>query len=77
MVTELMNWRSAFAPPGIVPEERKTFADVIEKTLKSKEWAEFLQGPRHPGPASEQRRPGLTGSSRSGCSRPSYTLIIH
>jgi putative tricarboxylic transport membrane protein len=43
MDVELMNWRSIVAPPGITPEQRKTLADAIEKTVKSKEWAEVLK----------------------------------
>jgi putative tricarboxylic transport membrane protein len=43
MDVELMNWRSVVAPPGITPEQRKTLADAVEKTIKSKEWAEVLK----------------------------------
>ena len=43
MDVELMNWRSVVAPPGITPEQRKTLADAVEKTVKSKEWAEVLK----------------------------------
>ena len=43
MDVELMNWRSIVAPPGITPEQRKTLADAIEKTVKSKEWTEVLK----------------------------------
>ena len=43
MDVELMNWRSVVAAPGITPEQRKTLADAVEKTVKSKEWAELLK----------------------------------
>jgi putative tricarboxylic transport membrane protein len=43
MDVELMNWRSVVAPPGITPEQRKTLSDAVEKTVKSKEWAEVLK----------------------------------
>jgi putative tricarboxylic transport membrane protein len=43
MDVELMNWRSVVAAPGITPEQRKVLADAIEKTVKSKEWAEVLK----------------------------------
>jgi putative tricarboxylic transport membrane protein len=43
MDIELMNWRSVVAAPGITPEQRKTLADAVEKTVKSKEWAELLK----------------------------------
>jgi putative tricarboxylic transport membrane protein len=43
MDVEVVNWRSVVAPPGITPEQRKRLADAIEKTVKSKEWAELLK----------------------------------
>ena len=43
MDVEVVNWRSVVAPPGISPEQRKTLADAVEKTVKSKEWTELLK----------------------------------
>jgi putative tricarboxylic transport membrane protein len=43
MDVEVVNWRSVVAAPGITPEQRKSLADAIEKTVKSKEWAELLK----------------------------------
>src|SRR5215218_4068089 len=40
---EVVNWRAVVAGPSITPEQRKTFADAVEKTVKSKEWAEILK----------------------------------
>ena len=38
-----MNWRAVVAGPGITLEQRKTLADAVEKTVRSKEWAEILK----------------------------------
>ena len=43
MDVEVVNWRAVIAGPGITPEHRKTLADTVEKTVKSKEWAELLK----------------------------------
>jgi putative tricarboxylic transport membrane protein len=43
MDVEVVNWRAVVAGPGITPEQRKTLADAVEKTVKSKEWAELLK----------------------------------
>ena len=43
MDVEVVNWRAVVAGPGITPEHRKTLADAVEKTVKSKEWAELLK----------------------------------
>jgi putative tricarboxylic transport membrane protein len=43
MDVEVVNWRAVVAGPGITPEQRKTLADAVEKTVKSKEWAEILK----------------------------------
>jgi putative tricarboxylic transport membrane protein len=43
MDVEVVNWRSVVAPPGITAEQRKALAAVVEKTVKSKEWAELIK----------------------------------
>jgi putative tricarboxylic transport membrane protein len=43
MDVEVVNWRSVVAPPGITAEQRKALADAVEKTVKSKEWAELIK----------------------------------
>ena len=43
MDVEVVNWRAVVAGPGITPEHRKTLDDAVEKTVKSKEWAELLK----------------------------------
>jgi putative tricarboxylic transport membrane protein len=43
MDVEVVNWRAVVAGPGITPEQRKTLADAVEKTVKSREWAEILK----------------------------------
>ena len=40
---EIVNWRAIMGAPGITPEQRKAAADMIEKMVKSKEWAEVLK----------------------------------
>lgn len=43
MNVEVVNWRAVMAAPDITAEQRKTLTDMIEKTVKSKEWAEILK----------------------------------
>jgi putative tricarboxylic transport membrane protein len=40
---ELINWRSIVAAPGITADQRKALADLIDKTVKSKEWQDILK----------------------------------
>jgi putative tricarboxylic transport membrane protein len=39
----LTNWRSVVAAPGITPEQRTTFDQLMERTVKSKAWQEQLK----------------------------------
>jgi putative tricarboxylic transport membrane protein len=39
---ELQNWRSVFAAPGISAAQRAGLAEVVEKMVKSKAWADQL-----------------------------------
>ena len=34
----LVNWRGVSAPPGITPEQRKAYLDLIDKMVKSPGW---------------------------------------
>lgn len=43
MKLEIANWRSVVAPPGITPEQRKALIDLVDKLVKSKEWADVLK----------------------------------
>ncbi|MCB8821101.1 Bug family tripartite tricarboxylate transporter substrate binding protein [Microvirga rosea] len=43
MDVEVVNWRAVMAGPDITAEQRKALTDVIEKVVKSKEWAEILK----------------------------------
>ncbi|WP_242489969.1 Bug family tripartite tricarboxylate transporter substrate binding protein [Noviherbaspirillum cavernae] len=43
MDVELVNWRGIVAAPGITPEQRKTLAAAVEKTIKSPEWEKVLK----------------------------------
>ena len=43
MDVEVVNWRAIMGAPGITAEQRKSVTDVIEKMVKSKEWAEILK----------------------------------
>jgi putative tricarboxylic transport membrane protein len=40
---EIANWRSVVAPPGITPEQRAALIAVVDRMVKSKEWAEVLK----------------------------------
>jgi putative tricarboxylic transport membrane protein len=40
---EIANWRSVFAPPGLTAEGRTNLLAVVDKLVKSKEWAEILK----------------------------------
>jgi putative tricarboxylic transport membrane protein len=39
----LTNWRSVVAAPGITPEQRTAFDQLMERTVKSKAWQEQLK----------------------------------
>ncbi|MBN9063248.1 MAG: C4-dicarboxylate ABC transporter substrate-binding protein [Rhizobiales bacterium 65-9] len=40
---EVINWRSVVAPPGITADQKKALSEVIEKMVKSPQWAEILK----------------------------------
>ena len=40
---ELVNWRGIFAPPGVEGAELEALKAAVEKTVKSKEWAEVVK----------------------------------
>nr|WP_064697345.1 tripartite tricarboxylate transporter substrate-binding protein [Rhizobium aegyptiacum] len=40
---ELVNWRGVFAPPGVEGAELDALKVAVEKTVKSKEWAEVVK----------------------------------
>lgn len=40
---EVVNWRAINAAPGITAEQRKALGDMIDRMVKSKEWAEVLK----------------------------------
>jgi len=39
----LTNWRSIVAAPGITPEQKIAFDQLMERTVKSKAWQEQLK----------------------------------
>lgn len=43
MDVEVVNWRAIMAAPGITAEQKKANAEMVEKVVKSKEWAEILK----------------------------------
>jgi putative tricarboxylic transport membrane protein len=40
---ELINWRSIVAGPDITADQKKVLADLVDKTVKSKEWQDILK----------------------------------
>lgn len=40
---ELVNWRAVMGGPGLSAEQRKSLTDLMEKMVKTKEWAEVLK----------------------------------
>jgi putative tricarboxylic transport membrane protein len=40
---EIGNWRGVYGAPGITPAQRKALTDLLQKTVKSKGWAEALE----------------------------------
>lgn len=40
---EIGNWRGVYGAPGITPAQRKTLTDLLQKTVKSKAWAEAME----------------------------------
>jgi len=40
---EIGNWRGVYGAPGITPVQRKALTDLLQKTVKSKGWAEALE----------------------------------
>nr|WP_255726571.1 tripartite tricarboxylate transporter substrate binding protein [Microvirga sp. ACRRW] len=43
MDVEVVNWRAIMAPPGITADQKKAITDIMDKLVKSKEWAEILK----------------------------------
>jgi putative tricarboxylic transport membrane protein len=39
---EIGNWRGVYGAPGITPAQRKALTDLLQKTVKSKAWAEAM-----------------------------------
>lgn len=40
---EIGNWRGVYGAPGITPAQRKALTDLLQKTVKSKGWAEAME----------------------------------
>jgi putative tricarboxylic transport membrane protein len=40
---EIGNWRGVYGAPGITPAQRKALTDMLQKTVKSKGWAEAME----------------------------------
>jgi len=40
---EIGNWRGVYGAPGITPAQRKALTDLLQKTVKSKAWAEAME----------------------------------
>lgn len=40
---EIGNWRGVYGAPGITPAQRKALTDMLQKTVKSKAWAEAME----------------------------------
>src|SRR5262245_38737179 len=40
---EVVNWRAIMAGPAISPDQRTALSGLIEKMIRSKEWAELLK----------------------------------
>ena len=40
---EIGNWRGVYGAPGITPAQRKVLTDLLQKTVKSKAWAEAME----------------------------------
>jgi putative tricarboxylic transport membrane protein len=40
---EVVNWRGIFAGPGLTPEQQQQISGLVEKTVKSPQWAEVLK----------------------------------
>jgi len=40
---EIGNWRGVYGAPGITPAQRKALTDLLQKTVKSKAWADAME----------------------------------